>query len=85
MINLLRKIKGKSTDHSNLEIACINSSQAIEKEIEQDIRRQQDLPCSWICRITNMQKAILPEAIDRFNATPIKTLTHLLHKFKTQS
>jgi len=44
----------------------------LKKEIEEDLRRWKDLPCSWICRINIVKMAILPKAINRFNAIPIK-------------
>jgi len=44
---------------------------SLKKEIEKDIRRLKDLPCSLISRINNW-----PKAIDRFNAIPIKIPTH---------
>ena len=40
------------------------------KEIKDDINRWRDIPCSWVRRI-NIVK-ILPNAIYRFNAIPIK-------------
>ena len=48
---------------------------SLKKEIEEDIRRWKDLPCSWISRISILNMAILLKAIYRFNANPIKIAT----------
>ena len=42
------------------------------KEIKDDTNRWRDIPCSWIGRINIVKMTILPKAIDRFNAIPIK-------------
>ena len=42
------------------------------KEIKDDINRWRDIPCSWIGRINIVKMILLPKAIYRFNAIPIK-------------
>ena len=43
---------------------------SLKKEIEGDLRRWEDLPCSWIGRINIVKMAILLKAI--YSAIPIK-------------
>ena len=43
------------------------------KEIKDDINRWRDIPRSWVGRINIMKMTILPNAIYRFSAIPIKS------------
>jgi hypothetical protein len=45
---------------------------SLKKKYYEDLRRWKDLPCSWVGRINIVKMVILPEAIYRFNAIPIK-------------
>jgi hypothetical protein len=47
----------------------------LKKEIEEDLRRWKDLPCSWIGRINIVKMAILLKAINRLNSIHIKIPT----------
>ena len=42
------------------------------KEIKDDANRWRDVPCSWAGRINIVKMTILPKAINRFNAIPVK-------------
>ena len=42
------------------------------KEIKNNTSRWEDMPCSWIKRINIVKMTVLPKAIYRFSAIPIK-------------
>ena len=50
----------------------IENYKTLVKEIKEDTNRWRDIPCSWIGKINIVKMNILPKAIYRFDAIPIK-------------
>ena len=50
--------------------------ESLMKEIEEDTRKWNDLPYSWVGRINIVTMATLPKAIHRLNGLPFKVSTN---------
>ena len=69
----MKRIKYKGINLSKkTKDLYIENYKTLMKEIKDDTSRWRNIPCSWIRRINIVKMNILPKAIYRSNAIPIK-------------
>ena len=58
---------------------------SLKKEIEEDIRRWKDLPCSWVGRINHSNNGHLAESNLQIQCNPHQNFNSILHRIAKNS
>ena len=69
----MKRIKYLGINLPKKQKTYIENYKTLMKEIKDVTKRWRNISCSWIGRINIVKMSILPKAIHRFNAIPIKT------------